>query len=259
MNSGNALKARTVPADGNFTDEESRVRVDLAAAYRLAALHGWEDLIYTHISVRVPGKEERFLINPFGMAFEEINASSLVKIDLSGAIVGESAYPVNAGGFTIHSAVHEARPEVACVMHLHPDAGMSIAMLKCGLLPLSQHAMMFHNRIAYHDYEGPALDLEERARLVADLGAHNAMILRNHGLLTAGRSVGEAFVRMWYLVKSATTQMQAMATGAELTLVSEEVAEKTAKVHEGDSMPLGEREWPAMLRRLDRIDPSYRG
>ena len=257
MNFDRALNARRVAATPVSADERE-VRVDLAGAYRLAAHHGWDDLIYTHISARVPGKEDHFLINAFGMAFEEITASSLVKVDLSGTIIGDSKSSINSGGFTIHSAVHEARPEVGCVLHLHPDAGMSIAMLECGLLPLSQHAMMFHNRIGYHDYEGPALDLDERQRLIADLGPHNAMILRNHGLLTAGKSVGEAFVRMFYLVKSATTQMQAMACRSNLVTVSEAIAEKTARMHEGDSMPFGEREWPAMLRRLDRIDPTFR-
>lgn len=251
-----AVKSHTKSAP--MTDAERQARVNLAAAYRLAYQQGWDDLIYTHITMRVPGNEDHFLINPFGMAFEEITASSLVKVDLNGAAVGDSQAPVNMGGFVIHSAVHAARHNINCVMHLHINSGIAISMLKCGLLNLSQHAMLFHNRIGYHDYEGPALNLEERKRLVSHLGHNNAMILRNHGLLTAGKSVSEAFVRMSYLERACETQIQAMATGSELNIVTPEVAELTASVHEGDTLPLGEREWPAMLRRLDRDLPGYR-
>jgi len=241
-----------------MTDAEWQARVNLAAVYRLAYQQGWDDLIYTHITMRVPGSEEHFLINPFGLAFEEITASSLVKVDINGAVVGDSQSPVNMGGFTIHSAVHAARHEVNCVMHLHINAGIAISMLKCGLLDLCQHAMLFHNRIGYHDYEGPALDLDERKRLIANLGQHNALILRNHGLLTAGKTVGEAFVRMSYLVRACETQLLAMSSGAELNIAPPELAEQTARIHEGDALPLGDREWPAMLRRLDRDLPGYR-
>jgi ribulose-5-phosphate 4-epimerase/fuculose-1-phosphate aldolase len=249
--------ARRRPADEPISDAEWQVRVDLAACYRLAAREGWDDLIYTHISARVPGPEHHFLINPFGMSFDEITASSLVKIDLDGVIVGDSPYGVNKAGFVIHSAVHEARG-VGCVMHTHTESGMAVSMMKGGLLPVSQHAMMFHDRLAYHDYEGLALEADEKERLVADLGNHGSMILRNHGFLTTGASVAEAFVRMFYLEKAAAAQLRAQASGDEIVVPPAEVCEKTARQFEGDSMPCGSREWPAMLRRLDREDPSYK-
>jgi ribulose-5-phosphate 4-epimerase/fuculose-1-phosphate aldolase len=242
---------------GGITEAERRLRIDLAATYRLAYLHGWTDVIYTHISVRVPGPEHHFLINPFGLAFDEITASSLVKIDMDGNKVSESPYPVNGAGFVIHSAVHMSRPDAQCVMHLHNDSGVSLSMMGEGLLPLSQHAMMFYNRIGYHDYEGIALSLEERTRLIRDLGPHHALILRNHGLLTVGETVAAAYMRMNYLDKSATMQMAAMAATKDLRLPPHEVAELTAQQHERGGR-LGEREWPAMIRRLDRIDVGYR-
>src|SRR5919205_311557 len=183
-------------ANAPMSDQEWQARVDLAACYRLAAREGWDDLIYTHISARVPGPEHHFLINPFGMSFDEITASSLVKIDLHGSIVGDSAYGVNKAGFVIHSAVHEARPQVGCVMHTHTENGMAISMLKGGFLPVSQHAMMFYNR----------------------LGNHGSMILRNHGFLTTGGTVAEAFVRMFNLEKAATAQLRAMASGDEIVV-----------------------------------------
>ncbi|SDI56909.1 Ribulose-5-phosphate 4-epimerase/Fuculose-1-phosphate aldolase [Paraburkholderia steynii] len=257
MQTSIAMRMKERVKDTGMTEEEWRARVDLAAVYRLAYLYGWDDIVYTHITLRVPGKEDHFLINPFGLAFEEITASNLVKIDLNGAVVGESDADVNMGGFTIHSAVHGARHEVNCVMHLHINTGIALSMMKCGLLNLSQHAMLFHNRLGYHDYEGPALDLDERRRLIANLGNKNAMILRNHGLLTAGGTVGEAFVRMSYLERACQTQIQAMSCGTELTVATDELAEKTARTHENDVLPLGEREWPAMLRRLDRELPGY--
>lgn len=231
--------------------------MNLAAAYRLARLEGWDDLIYTHITARVPGKDEHFLINPFGLAFEEITASSLVKVDPDGAIVGEATAEVNGGGFTIHSAVHAARHDLNCVMHLHTNAGISVSMLECGLLPLSQHAMLFHDRLGYHEYEGPALSLAERERLIADLRNYSAMILHNHGLLTAGHTIAEAFVRMSYLQRACVTQLEAMATQVKLKQPSEALAETTARIHSEDVVPLGHREWPAMLRRLNRELPGY--
>jgi ribulose-5-phosphate 4-epimerase/fuculose-1-phosphate aldolase len=250
--------ARRRVANEPISEAEWKVRVDLAACYRLAAREGWDDLIYTHISARVPGPEHHFLINPFGMSFDEITASSLVKIDLEGSIVGDSAYGVNKAGFVIHSAVHEARPQVGCVMHTHTENGMAVSMLKGGFRPVSQHAMMFHDRLGYHDYEGLALEADEKARLVRDLGNHGSMILRNHGFLTTGGTVGEAFVRMFYLEKAAGAQLKAMASGDELVVPPPEVCEKTARQFDGDKVPCGTREWPAMLRRLDRADPSYR-
>ena len=254
-----ALQTRRPGCDAAMPGTERQARIDLAASYRLAAINGWDDVIYTHISMRVPGHADHFLINPFGMAFGEIKASNLVEIDHDARIVGNSEYPVNAAGFVIHSAVHRARPEIGCVMHLHTEAGMALSMMKCGLLPLSQHAMMFHNRIGHHHYEGIALDMDEQERLIADLGPHSAMILYNHGLLTAGVTVGEAYLRMFYLEKAARAQMAAMAATKDLIIPPPEVCELTAQQHtRSNNLQLGDREWPAQLRRLDRIDPSYR-
>ena len=243
-----------------ISNAEWKARVDLAAAYRLAFRHGWDDVIYTHISMRVPCTDHHFLINSFGMAFDEICASNLVKIDQDGNIVGDSAHLVNRAGFVIHSAIHRGRPEVNCVMHLHTEAGMALSMLKGGLRPLSQHAMTFYNRIGYHDYEGLATELDEQERLIADFGPNNAMILRNHGFLTAGLSVGGAYLRMAYLEKAARSQMMALATGQEIVEPPPEVCEKTAAILNDapHPVPIGEFEWPAMLRRLDREDPSFR-
>jgi ribulose-5-phosphate 4-epimerase/fuculose-1-phosphate aldolase len=245
-------------AGGTISEDETKIRIDLAAAYRLAARNGWTDLIYTHMSARVPGSDEHFLINPFGLAFDEVTASNLVKIDHTANVVGDSPHPVNAAGFVIHHAVHAARPELKCVMHLHTEAGIALSMLKGGLLPLSQHAMMFYNRIGYHGYEGFALNLSEQELLVADLGNHRALILHNHDLLTAGESVAEAYVRMYYLERAARTQMIAMAASSDLIFPPKEVAEATAREHNNLPWPLGEREWPALLRGLDREDRSYR-
>ncbi len=243
----------------SITDEEWAARVDLAAAYRLAALYGWDDLIYTHISARVPGTHDHFLINPFGMAFDEIKASNLVKIDHEAKIIGKSDYPVNGAGFVIHHAVHKARPELNCVMHLHTEAGMALSMLDCGLLPLSQHSMFFYNRIGYHGYEGLALNMEEQERLIHDLGPHKNMILKNHGTLTSGETVGEAFVWTFWLEKAARAQLAAMAAQPQgLSVPEEKIAELTAHMYEMSPAKPGLKEWPAMLRKLDRIDPSYR-
>lgn len=249
---------RTRVQEDTISDEERRVRIDLAAAYRMAARLGWDDIIYTHLSVRAPGSPHHFLINPFGLSFDEVTASNLVKIDEDGRIVGESTYEVNAAGFVIHSAVHQARPELHCVMHLHTVAGMALSMLEEGLLPLSQHAMMFHGHIGHHNYEGIALDLDEQQRLVSDLGPHRAMILRNHGLLTAGSNVGEAWVRMFYLEKAARAQMMAMAATRKLVMPPADVCERAANQHGSFEKAMGEHEWPAMLRRLDREDSGYR-
>jgi ribulose-5-phosphate 4-epimerase/fuculose-1-phosphate aldolase len=256
MTVSHALQAKRRLTNAPISDAERQIRVDLAAAYRLVALHGWDDMIYTHISARIPGTHD-FLINPFGMGFDEITASSLVRIDLDGNIVGESPYAVNAAGFTIHSAVHQARPEIGCVMHLHTEAGMAISMTKSGLLPTSQHAMRFYNRVGYHDYEGIALSLDERRRLIADLGQHKVLVLRNHGTLTAGVTVAEAYALMFTLEKACRAQLAALATGP-IVQAPAEVAEHTAQQFEGDTEPGGSREWPAALRKLDRLDPTWR-
>jgi len=237
---------------------ERETRIALAACYRLIAHFGMDDLIYTHISARVPGEPGHFLINPFGMMFHEITASSLVKIDHEGAVVEDSPYPVNKAGFVIHSAVHMARPEVHCVLHTHTRAGVAVSCLEEGLLHINQHSAMFYDRVAYHDYEGIALDLDERSRLVRDLGDKPAMVLRNHGLLTAGHSVEEAFVTMYYLEQSCRIQIDLMATGGKLTRLSDNVARHTAEQFAQSPTPCGEREWPALRRLLDAKDPSYR-
>lgn len=242
------------------SDAERQVRIELAAAYRLAQLNGWDEMIYNHISARVPGKEDHFLINPYGLSFDEVTASSLVKVDLDGNIIGNSEYPINGAGFTIHSAIHAARHDAGCVLHLHTEAGVAVSMLEEGLLPLSQTAMAFHGKIAFHDYEGIALDLDERKRLVDDLGAKSVMILRNHGTLVTGRNVGEAYARMYLLEKACKSQLQAMACNVKLHHASQQVADRTAKMFDGGNVRYGgtDTAWAAMMRRLDRIDTSYK-
>jgi len=242
---------------------EWETRVKLAACYRLVDRYGMSDMIYTHISARVPGDHHHFLINPYGLLYREITASSLIKIDLDGKIVHrpEAAMgcDVNQAGFVIHSAVHAARPEAQCVLHTHTRAGMTVSTMKCGLLPLTQHAMRFHGRIGYHDYEGPAVDMDERARLVADLGPRDAMILRNHGLLTCGQTIEEAFNAMYWLEMACKVQADAMAANTELSLPTAKVAAGAAHLYDRNvRRPWGILEWPAMLRLLDSSDPSYR-
>ena len=244
------------------SDEEWRIRVDLAACYRLVARYGWTDLIYTHISARVPGEDgsEAFLLNPFGFMFEEVTASSLVKIDVDGKILMDTPFDVNDAGFTIHSAVHMARHDVACVIHTHTRAGMAVSAQVDGLLPLTQNAMMFHgDHMAYHAYEGVALDLDERSRLQADLGDRYAMILRNHGLLTCGRTVAEAFEIMQNLEHACEAQLAAQAGGVALTMPPADVCAHAAEQfwNYAKDKPFGRRAWPALLRMLDRHNPGY--
>ncbi|CAN5289705.1 class II aldolase/adducin family protein [soil metagenome] len=242
----------------NIADAEWATRVQLAAAYRLAAHFGLTDLIYTHISARVPGEPGRFLLNPHGWFFDEITASSLVKIDVDGSPVGDQRFEVNAAGFTIHSALHQSRHDVDCVVHLHTDAGMAVAALECGLLPLNQISMQFHDRVAYHDYEGISLELDERERIVASMGSENHMILRNHGLLTVGRSVAEAFTRMFYLNRACEIQVKTLSMGQKVVLPSPEVCEHAAQQHDDyanlDTVHL-DREWTALLRLIERGSP----
>jgi ribulose-5-phosphate 4-epimerase/fuculose-1-phosphate aldolase len=239
--------------------EEWQMRVDLAAAYRLVALYGWDDLIFTHISARVPGPEHHFLINPYGMMFDEITASSLVKIDLSGNKVEESEYFVNPAGFTIHSAVHAAREDALCVMHLHTDYGIAVSVQKEGLLPISQQSLFPLSSLAYHDYEGLALNDEEKPRLVAHLGDKKNLILRNHGLLTVGTTVAEAFLSMFILERACKIQILAQSTGAELINVPEPVVKGTAAQMSAVTVGQGAQlTWPGLLRKLDRLDPSFR-
>lgn len=241
--------------------QEWETRVNLAACYRLVAKYGMTDLIYNHITARVPGTHDQFLINPYGLLYTEITASSLHKIDLEGNMVlrADQHYDINRAGFVIHSAIHAARHDVECVIHTHTRAGMAVSAMKCGLLPLAQTSMRFYNRIGYHDYESVAIELDEQPRLVRDLGRHDALILRNHGLLTCGRSVAEAFNLMYWLEMACKVQVDTMASGAEIQLPNPEVREKTAKLYEpGVRRVFGELEWEAMLRQLDREDPSFR-
>jgi ribulose-5-phosphate 4-epimerase/fuculose-1-phosphate aldolase len=242
------------------SDEEWQVRVDLAACYRLVAHYGMTDLVYTHLTARVPGPEHHFLINRYGLLFNEVAASNLVKIDGEGKIVGGGDQSlVNYAGFVIHSAVHKARHDVGCVMHTHTTAGMAVSALKSGLLPLTQTAMRFYGRIAYHDYEGPALDLDEQKRLVADLGQHDTMILRNHGVLVCAPTVAEAFNLMYWLERACQAQIAAMSCGGELNIVGDNVAKVAAHQYApGTRRRFGLMEWPTMLRMLDQTDSSYR-
>lgn len=239
--------------------EEWQLRTDLAATYRLVAHHGWADMIFTHITVRVPGPEHHFLINPYGMLFDEITASSLVKIDIDGNKVMDSPFPVNPAGFTIHSAIHGAREDAQAVIHLHTADGVAVSCQAHGLLPISQHAMLVHADIAYHEYEGVALDHDERPRLINDMGTKNLMILRNHGTLTVGRTCADAFMRIYYLERACTIQVRALAGGTKLNPTMEGVADKTAGQGRGGfDGPLGGLSWPGLLRLLDRKDTSYR-
>ncbi len=252
--------ATALPLRPECSAAEWEARVELAACYRLLAHFRMTDLIYTHSTLRVPGEPGRFLINPYGLRWEEITASSLVKIDTEGKKAAPSAYRVNPAGFTIHSAVHMGRHDAACVIHTHTRAGMAVSALACGILPLSQIAIQWYGRIGYHDYEGIALDLDERERIVRDLGDKRALVLRNHGLLSVGRSVAEAFNTMYYLNLACEVQLAAMATGAELLQPPPAVCEKVAA--QGDQMFFEDDdlslEWQAHLRLLDRLDPSYK-
>ena len=236
------------------------MRIDLAAAYRLAALAGWDDTVYTHLSATVPGEPGVYLINEFGLGFDEITASSLVKVNLRGEVVDGSGRAVNPTGFTIHGAVHSARPDVECVIHLHAPWGVALSMLPEGLRPTSQWAMRLHGRLGRHAYEGLALGAEEQQRLVLNLGPLDGLILENHGTLTVGRSVAEAFMLMHVLERAAQAQLQAMAaTGGHFAVASAELASRTYRQWVGDGNEWdGDVEWPALLRRTDRLSPGHR-
>ncbi|MFC0408111.1 class II aldolase/adducin family protein [Roseomonas elaeocarpi] len=241
--------------------EEWRTRCDLAALYRLIAHHRWTDLIYTHISARLPGPEHHFLINRYGVMFDEMRASDLVKIDLDGNVVEEDGQskPVNAAGFTIHSAVHMSRPDAMCVIHTHTQAGIAVSAQKHGLLPISQHALKFYGHLAYHGYEGIALDLDERERLVRDLGQHDAMILVNHGLLACGPSIAKAFHTIYYLERACQAQVAALAGGSELIFPPEEVRLKTAaQFNRGGNEAHFEMLWASMLRSIEGVGSDWR-
>lgn len=243
----------------NVSAQEWQARVELAALYRLVALYGWDDLIFTHISMRVPGEEGHFLINPYGFLFEEITASSLVKVNLAGEIVSDTENFINPAGFTIHSAIHAARHDVACVLHIHSLHGVAVSAQKDGLLPLSQQSLLPLSSLAYHDYEGVALNEDEKPRLVTDLGESNFLILRNHGLLTCGRTAAEAFLFMYILESACRIQILAQTGGKELITIPPPILEGiTAQVEMVTKGLGGELVFPALLRKLDRIDASYR-
>ncbi len=240
------------------SEQEWQTRLDLAACYRLVDAYDMTDLIYNHITARIPGTEH-LLINLYGLLYKEITASSLVKIDVEGNIVakpdtaeGHTDYGLNVSGYVIHGAIHKARPDVACVLHTHTRAGIAVSAMKCGLLPLSQTSIRFVGHIGYHDYEGPAIDTDERERIVADLGPHDALIMRNHGLLTCGATIQQAFNTMYQLEQSCRSQVDAMAARAEMTMPGENVLAHTAHLYQpGTRRPYGVLEWPAMLRLLD--------
>jgi ribulose-5-phosphate 4-epimerase/fuculose-1-phosphate aldolase len=255
---GTASQQGTKANMSTDNSKEWSVRCDLAAAYRLMAHFGMDDLISTHLSARLPGKEHRFLLHPYGMMFDEITASSLVVVDPEGHVVEEQdAAKINYAGFTIHSAVHMSRENARWVMHTHTVAGMAVAAQKRGLLPLNQKSLYFHNRLAYHDYEGIATDLSERERLLHDLGNKNAMVLKHHGLLTVGCSVGEAFLTMYLLEQACRIQVAATRGGYEIEMPSAEIAEHVARQNEEAGYLRNPREWEALKRRLDRISPDY--
>ena len=245
------------------TAAEWKARVDLAACYRLVEDYGRSDMMANHVSAAVPGEQGAFLINAYGMLYEEITASSLIKIDIDGNILlkpdfGELDYGINRAGYVIHGAIHKARHDVACVIHTHTWAGMALSALECGVLPITQTAMRFL-KIGYHDYQGVVLDTKEEASLLKDLGKNEALILRNHGLLTVGKTIGEAFNWMHRLELTARSQLAAMATGAKLVKVAPKVLEETYMNYQPQTRrPYGVMEWPALLRKLDRMDPGYR-
>ena len=261
MNDDGYLKIESMK--GRCSAAEWQARVDLAACYRLVAIYGMSDMMANHISARVPDEDGAFLINAYGMMYEEITASSLIKIDHAGRILaqpdfGDLNYGVNKAGYVIHSAVHEARPEVACVIHTHSWASMAVSALECGLLPITQTAMRFL-KIGYHDYQGVVLNLDEQVSLVRDLGQSEALILRNHGVLTVGRSIGEAFNWMHRVELACHSQLAAMACHTPLVQVAPEVLEETWNNFQPSTRrPYGLMEWPALLRKLDRSDPSYK-
>jgi ribulose-5-phosphate 4-epimerase/fuculose-1-phosphate aldolase len=246
------------PMKDRVSPEEWAIRVDLAAAYRLVAYYGWDDLIFTHLSARVPGPEHHFLLNPYNLMFEEVTASSLVKVGLDGLAVEPTPFITNPAGFTIHSAVHMAREDARAVMHLHTPHGQAVSAHGDGLLPLTQTAMLIRDDVAYHDYEGVAVDLDERERIVADLGDKGAMLLRNHGTLSVGETVGEAFVKLYFLERACQAQILALSAGDNLNNPPQGSPEVTAKQGKiGLKLAAGALAWPALLRKVYRLDPSF--
>jgi ribulose-5-phosphate 4-epimerase/fuculose-1-phosphate aldolase len=255
-----ALSSVEIPSlHGHVSEEEWKIRVDLAAAYRLIAHFGWDDLIFTHLSARIPGPEHHFLLNPYNLMFEEVTASSLVKVGMDGSPVGETPFYTNAAGFTIHSAIHMARADAHAVIHLHTPHGQAVSAHSDGLLPLTQTAMLVRDDVAYHDYEGVAVDLDERERIVADLGSKGSMLLRNHGTLAVGETVGEAFLKIYFLERACEAQILALSIGHDgLNNPPQGAPEVTAEQGKmGLKMAAGALAWPALLRKAYRLDPSF--
>ena len=252
----------TISTETAMTEVEYATRIDLAAAFRLVDLYGWSDMLATHLSARIPGPNEHFLINPVGMMFEEMTASCLVKVDIDGNILSESEFGINPAGYTIHSAVHMGRKDAGCVMHTHTAAGLGVATQKSGLLPLTQMALAVIAQTGYHDYEGPAFDLGERDRLIKDLASNNVLILRNHGLLTVGETVAEAFVWLFRAERACRFQLSFQQAGVSPQEIPKEVQdvsiERSKKaISASGHRPIGEFEWPALIRKLNRENPGY--
>ena len=259
MSDAKPITAVDIPSlKGKVSDEEWAIRVDLAAAYRLVAHYGWDDLIFTHLSARIPGPEHHFLLNPYNLMFEEVTASSLVKVDVHGNPVDPTPFITNPAGFTIHSAVHMAREDAHAVMHLHTPHGQAVSAHAEGLLPLTQTAMLVRGDLAFHDYEGVAVDLDERERIVADLGTKSAMLLRNHGTLAVGRNVGEAFVKLYFLERACQAQIYALSAGDNVNNPPQGAPEVAAEQGAaGLTMAANLLAWPALLRKAHRLDPAF--
>jgi ribulose-5-phosphate 4-epimerase/fuculose-1-phosphate aldolase len=253
------LSSVEIPSlEGKVSEEEWKIRVDLAAAYRLVAYHGWDDLIFTHLSARLPGPEHHFLLNPYNLMFEEVTASSLVKVDMQGNPVEPTPFITNPAGFTIHSALHMARPDAHAVIHLHTPHGQAVSAHSEGLLPLTQTAMLIRDDVAYHDYEGVAVDLDERERLVANIGDKGAMLLRNHGTLAIGETVGEAFLKIYFLERACEAQILALSAGDSLNNPPQGAPEVTAQQGKmGLKLAARALAWPALLRKAYRLDPGF--
>lgn len=258
MHSDAATALTTPSVQHQVSPEEWQLRVDLAACYRLVALYGWSDLVFTHISARLPGPEHHFLINPYGLMFDEITASSLVKVDMQCNKLMDSPYPVNPAGFVIHSAVHAARDDVQCVLHTHTRAGVAVSAQQHGVLPISQQSTFVLASLAYHDYEGVAFREDEKPRLQADMGRANFLMLRNHGLLTCGRSIADAFLAMYTFEAACKIQVDALAGGTPLTQVQPGIVQGVSQAMKVQTGGLGGAfAWPALLRKLDRESPGY--
>ena len=257
------MQTESRTAGNHLSAEEWAARIELAAAYRLVHHYGWTDLIYNHISYELPGQPGAFLINPFGLAYHEVTASNLVKIDMDGNILSETRYGINRAGFVIHAAIHKARPDARCVLHTHSRAGGAVSCLKEGLVPMTQGGLQFYERVGYHEYEGFNVDISEQARLAANLGKLNVLILRNHGLLTAGATIHKAFQRMVYLEQACEIQLDVYQTQRPINMPTREVCELTARTWDeraagSDANGSDDIEWQALLRLVDRLYPDYR-